>query len=130
MSNQVKAAFLIIVVTIIVGIAFFQVSDDEEIAGDKPPFITEDVLEALREQNVDNRLEYAESQPIIKSMTQHLYHFDELMQFDIPKARGQLLVIKRRLEYLRAKGLDISGAEQILNKQEETYIGKLHHSSK
>jgi hypothetical protein len=124
-SNPIKAAIIIIVVIIIVGLGFFLIGDDdEEIVGDKPPFITEEVLDILEEQNTANRLEYAESQPIIKSMKEHLYHFDEYMQFNIPRAKGHLTVIRRRLEYLRVKGLDISGAEEIINQQVKNYIEK------
>ncbi len=89
-----------------------------------PPPITEAVLQILKEQNSDKRLEYAESQPIIKSMSKHLYQFDSLMKVDREKARGVLLIVERRLLYLKAKGLDISGANEIIRNFVETYIAK------
>ncbi len=128
MINQLKhkPAILIGIVSVLALIIYFITApgkyDFDE--NEAPPPISEKVLQILKEQNSEKRLEYAESQPIIKSMSKHLYQFDSLMKVDREKARGALLVVERRLLYLKAKGLDISGANEIIRNYVETYIAK------
>jgi len=76
--------------------------------------ITEDVLQAIYEQNIDKKLEYAESKPIILSMEKYLHQFEAVLQSDLLKANANLIVINRRLYYLRKKGLKVTKAKKIL----------------
>lgn len=94
----------------------------KSLLGEAPPPITKPLLKALREQNTDKPLEYAESRPIINSMKKYLYQFDALLHQHPQKARAPLIVIERRLMYLKAKGLDVSNAKKILKNQVKTYI--------
>lgn len=109
---------------IIALLAFLLPDKEEEIAGVKPPMITESVLKSIKEQNTDKRLEYAESKPIILSMEKYLRQFDQLMQINPEKARGALTVVERRLLYLKNKDLDVSGARKILKDYVNQYIAK------
>lgn len=128
MLSQLKYKTEIIVVVIAISaliIYLIMTPDEYHVETDeKPPAITEVVLKVLKEQNADKRLEYAESQPIIKSMTKHLRQFDTLMQIDREKARAPLLVVERRLLYLKAKNLDISEARKLLRDHVTKYIAK------
>ncbi len=117
-----KAEIAVVSIAIIVLILFVAPGDKEHIKPDTPPAIAESVLTALREQNSGKRLEYAESQPIIKSMAQYLGQFDALMQIDREKARGSLTVIERRLLYLENKGLDVAIPRKILKDFVTKYI--------
>lgn len=90
---------------------------------ESPGFIADTVLQALYDQNIDRRLEYAESKPtIIKSLKKHLYRFDSLMQTSPESAKAPLSIIRRRLFYLRNKGLEVSDAETLLNEHVIKYI--------
>lgn len=121
-----KIEIIIVAVAISALVLFLMFSPNEfpEETVEKPPLVTEAVLKALKEDNADKRLEYAESQPIIKSMTKHLRQFDSLMQIDPERARAPLLIVERRLLYLRAKGLEIDNAKKILRDQVINYIAK------
>ncbi len=88
------------------GIAMFE---------DEPQYqLTEAVLQAIKVQNLDKRLEYAESQPIIKSLRKPLRDFEYNLYKNRIRALGALVVIKQRFKYLRYKDLDTSDAERIL----------------
>ncbi|WP_031432491.1 hypothetical protein [Methylomarinum vadi] len=128
MFSKLKYKIEIIIVAIAISalVLFLMFSPNEfpENPSEKPPFITEALLKVLKEDNADKRLEYAESQPIIKSMTKHLRQFDSLMQIDPERARAPLLIVERRLLYLKAKGLEIDNAKKILRDQVINYIAK------
>ncbi len=88
------------------GIALFE---------DEPQYpLTAAVLQAIELQNTGKRLEYAESQPIIKSLKRPLRDFEYNLHRNRIRALGALVVIKQRFKYLRYKDLDISDAERIL----------------
>ena len=124
MLHQIKAQLFVILLTVIV-LVFFLIPDKvQQISVDKKPLVTESVLKALYEQNTDKPLEYAESKPIIKSMTKYLHQFDELIQSHPEQARTPLLIVERRLLYLKDKGLDVSKAKKILKTQVSKYIAK------
>lgn len=94
-----------------------------DVVVESPGFIADAVLKALYEQNIDKRLEYAESKPtIINSLKKYLYRFDSFMQTDPESAKAPLSIIRRRLLYLTNKGLDVSDAEAILNEHVIKYI--------
>ncbi len=76
--------------------------------------LTETVLQALKNQNTDKPVEYAESVPIIKSLRQPLRDYEYNLYKNRLRALGSLTVIKQRLKYLRYKDLDTSDAERIL----------------
>lgn len=126
MSNPLKSKAVLfgLLFVVVLLVLFVLLSPEKKLSllGEAPPPITQPLLEALREQNTDKPLEYAESQPIIKSMTKYLYQFDALLHQYPQKARAPLIVIERRLIYLQAKGLDVSNAKKILEDQVETYI--------
>ncbi len=87
-------------------IALFEESVDYELA--------REVLQALEAQNRDKKLEYAESQPIIKSLEQPLKDFEYNLYRNRTRALGYLTIIKQRFKYLRYKDLETSAAEKIL----------------
>lgn len=96
----------------------------QQVSTEKLPMVTESILNSIKEQNTDKRLEYAESKPIILSMEKHLRQFDQLMQINPQKARGPLTVVERRLLYLENKDLDVSKARKILKDYVTKYIAK------
>ncbi len=78
--------------------------------------LTKAVLQALKEQNRDKPVEYAESVPIIKSLKRPLRDFEYNLHRDRIRALGALVIIKQRFKYLRYKDLETSDAEKILLK--------------
>ncbi len=76
--------------------------------------VTQAVLQALKTQNQDKKLEYDESQPIIKSLEKPLRDFEYNLNKNHTRAMGYLIVIKQRFKYLRYKDLDTSAAEKIV----------------
>jgi len=87
--------------------ALFEESVDYELA--------REVLQALEDQNRDKKLEYAESQLIIKSLKQPLKDFEYNLYKNRTRALGYLTIIKQRFKYLRYKNIDTSAAEKILH---------------
>lgn len=124
LNNKNKLLLAAIVAAIIVFFAFLLPSQEQVISKDKPPMITETILQSIHKDNTDKRLEYAESKPIILSMEKHLRQFDHLMQIDPSKARAPLTVVERRLLYLENKDLDVSDARKILKNYVTKYIAK------
>ncbi len=86
--------------------------------------ITQQVLKAIYEENLDKRLEYAESKPIIDSMEKYLHRFEAVVKTDPIKASGNLIIVQRRLLYLKNKDLEVSKAEKILYDVMEEIIKK------
>jgi hypothetical protein len=109
--NKIHMAILAILILIATlfssgGIALFE---------DEPQYeLTNAVLQAIKNQNIDKRLEYAESQPIIKSLKRPLRDFEYNLYKNRIRALGALTVIKQRFKYLRYKDLDTSDAERLL----------------
>lgn len=110
-----KIHYVVLVVIIALILLFFPGEKQITIAIDDSTKITPIVLKAIYEQNIDKRLEYAESKPIIDSMKKYLEQFDALKHRYPEKAKAPLLIVMRRLFYLKNKGLDVSDAEQILD---------------
>ncbi len=80
----------------------------------RPHTVTQAVLKAIYDQNIDKKLEYAESKPIILSLEKYLHAFETFLQSNPVKAGANLIIIKRRLLYLKKKDLEVSQAERIL----------------
>ncbi len=112
-----------IVILVIVLFFIFKPSKQDAVVVDNIPPVTQAVLKALREQNRDKPLEYNEVKPTyINSMTKHLRNFDALIETDLEKAKGQLIIVRRRLQYMENKELDISDAEKVLNDHLNLYF--------
>ncbi|WP_305907826.1 hypothetical protein Q9L42_013780 [Methylomarinum sp. Ch1-1] len=121
-----KLSAILVTAVVIVLFLFYQwfSSNNQINTADMPPRVTEPVLNILHKQNLDKRLEYAESMPIIRDMTKYLYQLDALIQTNKDKARAPLSIVYRRLLYLKAKGLNIDGANKILKDHTTKYLAK------
>ena len=116
-------AILIVIIALIFLLFSNEKQQEEALTFNKPTMITPVVLKAIYEQNINEKLAYVESKPILLSMEKYLYQFETLLPTNPAKAMGALLVVKSRLLYLKNKGLDVSRAEKILedflNKQKD-----------
>ncbi len=113
-SGLNKLHYVILAVIVILSLFFLFSSEDELYPEQGAHVLTPAVLEALRTQNLDKRLEYAESQPIIESLTKYLHLFEYYIKTNPTKARGYLSIIKTRFDYLEYKDLKVDQAEKIL----------------
>ncbi len=115
-KNGINIYHVAIAVFIVILFFILKPSSEPETVVVAAPKITTAILNALKEQNLDKPLEYNEAKPTyINDMKKHLRQFDALIQSDPERAQAALTVVRRRMQYLKNKDLEIDEAEKILN---------------